>query len=1102
MQKNKDLNKLIVWLSVLLLLLVLNTNRVQAQCSNSIAYNDSITLVNLFNANAGNSWSVNDGWLSSPVAEWYGVSLITLGDSCYVDSLVLKDNNLTGNILDLALPNLTVLDLSYNLLLGEIPDFSGIPNAIVVDINRNDFTGTIPDFSNIPNVEILHLEGNDLAGTIPDFSNIANLRELHLQANDLTGTIPDFSNIPNVTTLYLDDNELTGSVPDFSNIAQVNWLNLAANQLTGTIPDFSNIPNVWWLYLRDNQLSGTIPDFSNMPIVEGLYLQRNNLTGTIPNFTSVPILSDLALNQNQISGEIPNFDNMPVLSYLFMHGNDLTGPVPDFNNCPKIISFWAYDNQLTGSIPNFQMDTIRSVWLFNNELSGQVPDFSGMPSLESLQIHDNNLTGILPNFTNLPVLEVLIVSDNNLTSTLPNFTNLPALEVLIVCENNFFGTVPNLLGCPALYVADTLQVDLSCIKSAKVQGKIFYDENNNCTYEQSETTVPNGLIVINEGDDYGFVDYKGDFTLGLDTGTYMITYVPGNYIWTQDCLPELESYIIEIDAETFEAEDTIFNIDFANASLVDCPLMKVDVATALQRICSTNLYTVQYCNEGSVVANDAYLELVFGQNIFVLDVTLPYTQTDSIYTFNLGNVGAGECNNFIITDSIACDAPLGSAACVTANIYPQTICNTPNPTWDGADLKVTGYCLGSTVKFEIENLGADMQTPTQYRMYEDDVLVTVDDIEFLAGQKEELFLPTNGNGIAYRLVAEQTEGHPYQTEAQSVIELCGLSPFSLGFVTSQGLSDEAPFMDISCVEILGPYDPNDKIATPKGIGPNHFIKVGEPLDYKIRFQNTGNDTAFQVILVDTLDTEHLDITSLRVLNSSHPYELTIADASVLIFTFDNILLPDSTTNEAASHGFVKYYIEQQANNVVNTVINNAASIYFDYNQAIVTPTAFNTLWNPHYPTSASIPHDPIYNVPHNPTLAESPTVPHNPTLWEDTDVPILIGGQLVSGVEQSVDENALGETLLGKTIVSANISTYPNPATDKVCISIDDLAWEMNKQMLSIVFFDMLGQQVLAKENLHQQTYLEVSHLSSGIYIYKVQAAGNLISSGKISLQK
>ena len=137
------------------------------------------------------------------------------------------------------------------------------------------------------------------------------------------------------------------------------------------------------------------------------------------------------------------------------------------------------------------------------------------------------------------------------------------------------------------------------------------------------------------------------------------------------------------------------------------------------------------------------------------------------------------------------------------------------------------------------------------------------------------------------------------------------------------------------------YDPNDKQVQPAGIEEEHFTLKNSWLDYTIRFQNTGNDTAFVVVLRDTLDL-NLDLKSFEIISSSHNMQASRKDRA-LEFRFDNILLPDSNRNEPGSHGFVRYRIKAVAEVADNTVVENKAHIFFDFNPAIVTNTTFNTL---------------------------------------------------------------------------------------------------------------------------------------------------------------
>lgn len=138
--------------------------------------------------------------------------------------------------------------------------------------------------------------------------------------------------------------------------------------------------------------------------------------------------------------------------------------------------------------------------------------------------------------------------------------------------------------------------------------------------------------------------------------------------------------------------------------------------------------------------------------------------------------------------------------------------------------------------------------------------------------------------------------------------------------------------------IVGSYDPNDKQVSPQG----DILLSDNELKYTIRFQNTGTDTAFTVVVVDTLSSK-LDVTSIKKIMASHPFEYNISGQGVLTFTFNNILLPDSNVNEPASHGLIEFTINQHPSNSVGTIIENTAEIYFDFNPAVVTNTATNTI---------------------------------------------------------------------------------------------------------------------------------------------------------------
>lgn len=95
------------------------------------------------------------------------------------------------------------------------------------------------------------------------------------------------------------------------------------------------------------------------------------------------------------------------------------------------------------------------------------------------------------------------------------------------------------------------------------------------------------------------------------------------------------------------------------------------------------------------------------------------------------------------------------------------------------------------------------------------------------------------------------------------------------------------------------------------------------------------------------------------------------------------------------------------------------------------------------------------------------------------------------------NSSSLGVTSVIKT---ASISIYPNPAKSVVTISYSGL----NNLPATLTFIDMLGNVVSTStlNNTTGQTTLDVSALSSGIYLYQFTGAGNLLKTGKLIIAK
>ncbi|MEZ4888788.1 MAG: hypothetical protein R3E32_28940 [Chitinophagales bacterium] len=472
-----------------------------------------------------------------------------------------------------------------------------------------------------------------------------------------------------------------------------------------------------------------------------------------------------------------------------------------------------------------------------------------------------------------------------------------------------------------------------------VSGEIFLDSNENCEKEETDKGLYAGIVVTIDSPEftrYAYTDLNGNFSAEIPIGDYTISYTLDNDLVELGCGQN------EYTVNFTENYDTLTNLNFALRPVVECPKLEVEIGTPLLRRCFKNTYKVSYCNKGTLAAEDAKISLEFPDAMVPLQSSIPALQEGQQWTFDLGRVDIGECGFFMVTDSISCEAELGSTLCLKSRILPNDPCEALSPLWDGSNVEVSGDCVGENVRFTMENIGSgQMNEERQYVVYENNVLTETGKIQLKNGERRQLYL--NPNGRSLQLKVEQSPYFPNSNdEPQAFVEACGTGNFSYGYINSVEQNDRPPSIDIDCQTIIGSFDPNDIQVSPTGVTEKHFIEESTKLTYKIRFQNTGNDTAFRVMVVDTLPRE-LEGATLNLGSSSHDYTFDILFGNLLVWTFNDILLPDSTTNEAESHGFVQFSISPKAGLEMGTKIENKADIYFDFNAPVATNQVFNTV---------------------------------------------------------------------------------------------------------------------------------------------------------------
>lgn len=130
--------------------------------------------------------------------------------------------------------------------------------------------------------------------------------------------------------------------------------------------------------------------------------------------------------------------------------------------------------------------------------------------------------------------------------------------------------------------------------------------------------------------------------------------------------------------------------------------------------------------------------------------------------------------------------------------------------------------------------------------------------------------------------------------------------------------------------VVGAYDPND-ITCVEGdlVSPD---LIGEELHYVIRFENTGNFYAENVVVVMDIDEAKYDVSSLKVLNSSHDMRAQVR-GNKAEFIFSNIYL------DSGGHGNILLVMNSKHSLTNGDFVKSKADIYFDYNYPVITNEA-------------------------------------------------------------------------------------------------------------------------------------------------------------------
>lgn len=487
-----------------------------------------------------------------------------------------------------------------------------------------------------------------------------------------------------------------------------------------------------------------------------------------------------------------------------------------------------------------------------------------------------------------------------------------------------------------------------------VGGTVFCDANQNGIFETNETTLSNVPIVVN-----GFTTYSntlGQYNISFAgvSGQYYPLQINSNYLANSlntisvNAPDSVLAYPCAIGAPPIPA-NIPFNCNsqsptFCYGGYVFCDANNNGVFNAGEQpltFAPVQLFVSPNATTSVTVYTDStgYFEycgpLVGTSNIILAQVSPTWLVYNGFTPMASYTTLLGSTNGQIISGAIAINCGGTSSTC--ADLWTTV---TP---WIGYYQNNIAYIKLNWGSYGPGIVGAYTLSFT-YPAGVSPILSSIQNVNYTI----------SGNTITWNLSSSATNFTNYDVIQFSVPGglINGAQHFYTSTIAAAGsVTDCGTYNnDGSLLQILGnSYDPNDKNASTDYMNENYPLGyldafVDDALTYTIRFQNTGTAPAQNIYIIDTLS-NLLDWTSFTLLEASHPMQVVNLGNGILRFEFDQIWLPESTSNEPESHGQLTYRVRELTNNAIMSTIENTAYIYFDWNDPIITNTTFHqNMW--------------------------------------------------------------------------------------------------------------------------------------------------------------
>lgn len=756
--------------------------------------------------------------------------------------------------------------------------------------------------SNFPVVDISAINAFvNLDTLIAQYTQIAvvtalppSIRHLEISWSQLTA-LPSLP--PNLEYLGVSVNDLT-SLPALP--ASLTYLRCSSNELQ-SLPALP--PGLIRLEASNNQIS-SIDNFPNtlthislnsnlldsLPVLPDGLISLRVSDNSLSELPPLPVsLTELNCNSNEIT-EIQDLSNMVNLNSLSAGANHLDSLPYLFNTNLNFLSV-AY-NQIT-ALPELP-STLKILFCNYNEIDSipELPD-----GLEILIVAGNHLTSLLPE------LPTTLLELNCNDCNLPELPDLPPSLTKLFCFNNELTQLPalpptvNHLNCAANQLSA-----LPPLAPELYQLVLYNNPNLSCLppVQRFLGNLPNNFQITN--------------------GT-SITCLP-NYIERSFVSQELDNLPLCGIYSNPNGCDIAWNVSGrvfhdsqpdCQINTVEAPLNQIKLKLYQNGSLMQQVYTGPSGHYSFDLPLDNYEVRVDTNSIpFFVDCPATAEYTDALS----------------VSDSLDYDRHFGLRCKPGYDLSAHSMVHT-NGLFFPTNTATVQFQAGDMAGFygttcNTENIPGVMKVwldgPAAFVNPPVDAIQDGDTLIYQISNLAEL------NILESRFLSIVTDTFPAPgSNVCLTVKLSAQNPLD-----DQNLSNNAL---VQCFDVVNSYDPNFKV-----VSPDRAYEGGQWHYFTFQFQNTGTAAAQNIRVLDTLST-YLDWDSFEYLASSHDNFIQINAEGIVTFHFPGINLPDSTSDEPNSKGWVQFRIKTVESLPDPVEIANSVAIYFDFNAPIITNDA-------------------------------------------------------------------------------------------------------------------------------------------------------------------